>query len=184
MGFNRGITIGADYSTPEAIMRSVDRLTPAQRAAVLATLFPGVLPPQRRSHQAIGALEDVDGDGTPENVLDQWLPLSNAAGLSMAAGDIAEVDITPQRLFKPGILSVVGADDVIVTAFTIGIEPQFVASGAVPLAAFAPEATYKLLSSHWAGPGVPVKMSLKNTHASAARKVYGVWFGDTVVRSG
>lgn len=181
----RGITIGADWSTPGAIVRSTERLTAAQRAAVLATLFPHVEVPvaARRAHQAIGALEDVDGDGKPENVLDQWLPLTSAAGLTMAANATAEVDITPQRLFKPGVLSAVGSEGVIVTAFTIGIEPQFVASGGVPLAAFAPNATYKLLSSHWAGPGVPVKMSLINK-GSDATTVWGVWFGDTIIRQG
>jgi hypothetical protein len=183
--FRRGITIGADYSTPENIMRSVERMPPHQRAAVLATLFPGVLPPT--SHQAIGAMEDIDGDGKPENVLDQWMPLTAAAGLSIAAGATGEVDITPQRLFKPGILSAVARtvaiEDILVTAFTMGIEPQMIASGGIPLAAFQHDSTYKLLSSHWVGPGVPLRMTLSNTAASGTAKIFGVWFGDAVTRS-
>jgi hypothetical protein len=183
--FGRGITIGADYSTPENIMRSVERMPPAQRAAVLATLFPGVLPPV--SHQAIGAMEDIDGDGKPENVLDQWMPLTGAAGLSIAFGTSGEVDITPQRLFKPGILSavarVVAIEDLIVTAFTMGIEPQLIATGGIPLAAFQHDSTYKLLSSHWVGPGVPLRMTIANVAASGTAKIFGVWFGDAVSRS-
>jgi hypothetical protein len=183
--FRRGITIGADYSTPENIMRTVERMPPHQRAAVLATLFPGVLPPT--SHQAIGAMEDIDGDGKPENVLDQWMPLTAVAGLSIASGATGEVDITPQRLFKPGILSAVARtvaiEDILVTAFTMGIEPQMIASGGIPLAAFQHDSTYKLLSSHWVGPGVPLRMTLANTAASGTAKIFGVWFGDAVTRS-
>lgn len=183
--FGRGITIGADFSSPENIMRSVERMPAAQRAAVLATLFPGVLPPV--SHQAIGAMEDIDGDGKPENVLDQWLPLTAAAGLSIANGATGEVDITPQRLFKPGILTcvarTVAIEDLIVTNFTMGIEPQVIAAGGIPLAAFQHDSTYKLLSSHWVGPGVPLRMTIANIAASGTAKLFGVWFGDAVVRS-
>jgi len=183
---SRGITIGADYSTPENIMRTVDRMPPHQRAAVLASLFPGLaLPPV--SHQAIGAMEDIDGDGKAENVLDQFLPLTGSGGLSIAFGASGEVDVTPQRLFKPGVLSVVSRtvaiEDLIVTNFTLGIEPQIVASGAIPLSAFQHDSTYKLLSSHWCGPGVPLRMTISNIAASGTAKIFGVWFGDAVVRS-
>lgn len=186
---NRGLTItGPDFATSEGLQRSMDRLSPRERAAVLATLFPGVQLPYQ-SNAAVGAVgeqQDVDGDGKAETVLDQWLPLTGAGGVVLAAGDTADIEITPQRLFKPGILSVPAAlaADVIITAFTIGIEPQFVSSGAVPLAAFAPDATYKLLSSHWAGPGVPVRMTVRDLRASGdPKKLYGIWFGDSVIRS-
>ena len=188
-GFNRhrghGITVGADYSSPEGIMATVDRLPKAQRLAVLAALFPGVLPPVQ--HAAIGAREDIDGDGKLEDVFDQWCPLTGVAGKSIAAAATENFEITPQRLFKPGILTavarVVAIEDLMVSNVTIGIEPQLVSSGVVPLAAFQHDSVYKLLSSHWAGPGVPIRFDVTNTAASGTAKVFGLWFGDSVVRT-
>lgn len=129
--------------------------------------------PQGYEHEAVAA--DVDGDGREDKTAIRLMPLTDASGKEMAAGATAEIEFEPLRwvqilnlIFEP-VLSA----DIIVTSFFIGQDNQFPAKGAIPANVFASNATNGLIDVPWCGPGVPLSITLKNVHGSAARTFYG-----------
>jgi hypothetical protein len=147
----------------------------------LASLFPSPSNDNARpALQLVGA--DIDHDGDEDTVYQQMLPLTVVGGLSFTTGQSQDLELRPLRLFQPGIISVEPtlAAKFIVTALSIGQEDQFVAKGAVPLAAFACNSTYRQLAGQWAGPGVPITLTIKNID-TGTNVLYGVWFGSSIV---
>jgi hypothetical protein len=150
--------------------------------AALASLFPSPSNDngQRPALQLVGA--DIDRDGDEDTVYQQMLPLTVVGGLAFTAGQSQDLELRPLRLFQPGIIAVEPAlaAKFIITSLSIGQEDQFVAKGAVPLSAFGTTSTYRQLAGQWAGPGVPITLTVKNIDAGAAT-LYGVWFGSSIV---
>jgi hypothetical protein len=169
------------YQSNRIIVRDGAIVSDRERAA-LASLFPSPSNDNapRPALQIVGA--DVDHDGDEDTVYQQMLPLTVVGGLSFTAGQSQDLELRPLRLFQPQIISVEPtlAAKFIVTALSIGQEDQFVAKGAVPLAAFAANSTYRQLAGQWAGPGVPITLTIKNIDA-AVQVLYGVWFGSSIV---
>lgn len=139
--------------------------------------------------EIVGMDEEIVGADVRERpqasgklVYDQWLPLTSAAGVSIATLTSAEVELKPQRLFRPGRLTLSAAAQVLdLTAFSIGQENQFVAGGALPGEFFKADATGKQLTSQTAGPGTTMLMTFYNgTGATVILK--GGWEGKSVVR--
>jgi hypothetical protein len=137
--------------------------------------------PSQPALQLVGA--DVDRDGDEDTVYQQMLPLTGTSGLSFTAGQSQDLELKPLRLFQPGIIAVDDtlAASFVITAMSIGQEDQLVAKGAVPLSAFSHRSTYRQLSGQWAGPGVPITLTIKSIEASATKVLYGVWFGASIV---
>lgn len=115
-------------------------------------------------------------------VYDQWLPLTGSAGISIAAGDSYDLELKPQRLFRPGELTLTTAAQALdLTSCSIGQENQFVANGAIPGEFFANDSTCKKLASQTAGPGVSIMCTFHNSTAAAV-VLKGCWAGNSVVR--
>lgn len=115
-------------------------------------------------------------------VYDQWLPLTGVAGISVGAGASVELELKPQRLFRPGRLTLDAASlPLQLTACSIGQENQFVAGGAVPGEFFARDSIGKQLTSQTAGPGTTMLMTFHNPTAGAI-VLRGAWEGKSVVR--
>jgi hypothetical protein len=139
--------------------------------------------------EIVGADEEIVGadvQARPSNknklVYDQYLPLTVAAGVSIAAGASHEVELKPQRLFRPDQLTVSEAAEVLdLTAFSIGQENQFVAGGGIPCEFFAKDAVAKKLTSQTAGPGTTILMTFTNPTGGAVI-LKGGWVGKSVVR--
>jgi hypothetical protein len=126
---------------------------------------------------------DLQGNTSGQQlVYDQWLPLTIAAGLSVGIGATVDVELKPQRLFRPGCLMLSAVAQVLmVSGCTIGGENQFVASGAIPGEFFSPAATFNLLNAQTADRGTSIIISFTNTTAGAVI-LKGVWAGKSVVR--
>jgi hypothetical protein len=139
--------------------------------------------------EIVGADEEIVGADVRQRpaqsdklVYDQWLPLTGAAGISIAAGATYELELKPQRLFRPGRLTLTAAAQVLdLAAFSIGQENQFVAGGSLPGEFFKADAVGKQLTSQTAGPGTTILMSFTNTTAGAVI-LKGGWEGKSVVR--
>lgn len=132
--------------------------------------------------EIVGA--DVRARATTANklVYDQWLPLTPAAGISIPTLTSAEVELKPQRLFRPGHLTLTAAAQVLdLTAFSIGQENQFVAGGAIPGEFFKADAVGKVLTSQTAGPGTTMLMTFYNSTGGTV-VLKGGWSGKAVVR--
>lgn len=139
--------------------------------------------------EIIGADEEIIGadvrareSSKNKLVYDQYLPLTAAGGVSIAASASTEVELKPQRLFRPDQLTVSEAAEVLeLTAFSIGQENQFVAGGAIPCEFFSKDAVAKKLTSQTAGPGTTILMTFRNPTGSAV-VLSGGWVGKSVVR--
>jgi hypothetical protein len=115
-------------------------------------------------------------------VYDQYMPLTASGGVSIAAGASYEVELKPQRLFRPGRLTLTTAAQALdLTAFSIGQENQFVSGGAIPGEFFARDAVGKQLTSQTAGSGTSILMTFTNPTAGAV-VLKGGWEGKSVVR--
>jgi hypothetical protein len=152
-----------------------------QQARILEQLFPQRQPPPPPALQLVGA--DIDHDGDEDKTAIQMLPLTPAAGVAFTAGQSIDFELKPLRLFQLSIVSVedVLAASFVVTSFTIGQEDLFVAKGGVPLSAFSNKVMLKELRAQWAGPGVPINLTIKSIEASAAKTLFGVIFGTSVI---
>jgi hypothetical protein len=141
------------------------------------------------SDEIVGTDEIVGADVRPRAapagqklVYDQWLPLTGSAGITIGAGDSYDLELKPQRLFRPGELTLTAVAQVLdLTACSIGQENQFVANGAVPGEFFANDSTCKKLASQTAGPGVSIMLTWHNPTAAAV-VLKGNWAGNSVVR--
>ena len=117
-----------------------------------------------------------------ELVYDQFLPLTTSGGISIAAGASYDLELKPQRLFRPGALFLnTAAQALWLTALAIGQENQFVAAGAIPGTFFTVDSIWKVLSAQTAGPGVSIIASFNNPTAGAV-VLSGVFAGKSVVR--
>jgi hypothetical protein len=115
-------------------------------------------------------------------IYEQWLPLTVAAGLSIAAGATVDVELKPQRTFRPGDLTLSAVAQVLhLSGLSIGGENQFVASGAIPCEIFSKDSTSKRLKAQTANRGTSIILTFTNTTAAAV-VLSGVWAGDSVVR--
>lgn len=117
-----------------------------------------------------------------ELIYDQFLPLTTSGGISLAAAQTYDLELKPQRLFRPGALFLnTAAQALWLTALAIGQENQFVASGAIPGTFFTVDSIWKVLSAQTAGPGVSIIASFINPTAGAV-VLSGVFAGKSVVR--
>lgn len=125
------------------------------------------------SFQTVAA--DVDQDGDEDKYAIRMMPLTADTGLSIAFGATGEIDFEPLKWVQVLNFVFVPADvvDLVVTAFTIGQDPQFPAKGAIPLGVFAADSVNALIDVPWCGPGVPLTLSVKNIAASGTKKLYG-----------
>jgi hypothetical protein len=115
-------------------------------------------------------------------IYQQWLPLTGTAGIVITAGASYDLELKPQRKFRPGDLTLSDAAlGLVITQCAIGQENQFVASGAIPCDCFSKDSTSKKLASQTAGPGVSIMVSFTNPTA-ASITLRGKWQGDSVVR--
>jgi hypothetical protein len=188
------VFIGRDFEAQYQAQPANDVVVSGSDEQVLASLFgpSGAQVVGNDNDEAIQGDDaivgaDAKGKATTKSgklVYEQWLPLTPANGITIAAGDSVDIELKPQRLFRPGVLSVPSAvaADVVMTACSIGQENQFVAQGGIPLECFATLVNNAPLSAQTAGPGVSITLSLHNTHATESRKIRGVWFGHSVVR--
>jgi hypothetical protein len=141
---------------------------PAQSApASYRTYFPT---PRSLMHEA-PALQavagDVDNDGDEDKLAVQPLPLTDAAGKSVAAGGTVEITLEPPRLCRLTSLefSQTIADGFGLYGLEVGTENLLPAKGLIPCSKWAPGATTKSFDAPWCGPGVPVVLSFKNISA-------------------
>jgi hypothetical protein len=117
--------------------------------------------------QAVAA--DVDKDGDEDTTAVRDLPLTQAAGLALAAGASGEINFEPIRWCK--ILNFTVSDALgekcVLTEFFIGQDNMFPNKGAVPFSNYKAEATDKQRDIPWCGPGVPLILTVKNIDAAA-----------------
>jgi hypothetical protein len=136
-----------------------------------------------QDYEIVGAnLAAKKGAQGSELIYDQFLPLTTTGGISIAAGASYDLELKPQRLFRPGALFLNEAAQALwLTALAIGQENQFVASGAIPGTFFTVDSIWKVLSAQTAGPGVSIIASFNNPTAGAV-VLSGVFAGKAVVR--
>lgn len=167
-------------------MGSWGRAAQLQNQMTLAAMFdrpltelrPGQLYEPSKAFQAYEheiAAADIDADGQEDEYAVRLMPLTDVVGKAMASGATAEISFEPLRwvqvlnfLVEPTLTA-----DLLITNFVIGQDPQFPAKGVIPASIFASNATNGLIDVPWCGPGIPLELSLKNVHASAARTFYG-----------
>ncbi len=156
------------------------RAAQLQNALALAAMFDrpqmlkqGELYLPEAAHEIVAA--DIDADGQEDEYAIRLMPLTNATGIVMAAGDEGEISFEPLRWVQVlnFIVNPTLCADLLVTNFVIGQDPQFPSKGVVPADVFAANATNGLIDVPWCGPGVPLELSLKNVHASASRTFFG-----------
>lgn len=162
------IQLGADYSSQGFLPGQS-----AHNALLAAQLFDrperARLVPVRMGFEAVAA--DVDKDGDEDKTAVRLLPLTDAAGKSLAntIGATAEIDFEPIRWCK--ILNFVFPDDICenvqLSNFFIGQDNQFANKGVIPMHRFKADANSKDLDVPWCGPGVPLQLSFRNTTADA-----------------
>jgi hypothetical protein len=158
------------------------RAAALQNAASLAAMFDRPLEhtkqghlylPSERHHEAVAA--DIDGSGSEDIYAVRLMPLTDESGKAMNAGASATITFEPLKWVQilNFIVEPTLAADILITNFFIGQDPQFPAKGVIPANVFASNATDKMIDVPWCGPGVPLEISLKNIHASAARTFFG-----------
>lgn len=118
---------------------------------------------------------DIDQDGDEDKTAVRFMPLTGTAGVVIAAGEVADIEIEPLRWSQVLNFVFIPADtaDLLVTNFVVGQDPQFPYKGAIPLGVFAADSVNALIDVPYAGPGVPLTLSIKNKHASAEKTLYG-----------
>jgi hypothetical protein len=136
-----------------------------------------------QDYEIVGAnLAPKKGPAGSELIYDQFLPMTTTGGISIAAGASYDLELKPQRLFRPGAIFLnTAAQALWLTALAIGQENQFVASGAIPGTFFTVDSIWKVLSAQTAGPGVSIIASFNNPTAGAV-VLSGVVAGKSVVR--
>lgn len=141
---------------------------PGGRPAPRALPRPAAAPVQPR--RAALAAYQPDAAGMP---LDQIMPFTGGSFTST----VTALNLTgqPQRAFQPRRLVVdlgrVGATStglVQVTQFTVGADPQFVATGSIPVTMFQATAVGIMLKPAAARPGITITLSLSLTGALTA----------------
>jgi hypothetical protein len=161
-------TVGNQNNFNSALVLASLGLAAQQTPASYRTYFPtprGLLLPDRADFQAVAA--DVDNDGDEDKLSIQSLPLTVAAGVSVATGASTELTIEPQRLCKIQAFdfSDALADGFAITAFEVGVENLLPAKGAVPCTKWKAAGQNKKFDAPWCGPGVPVTITFKNITA-------------------
>jgi hypothetical protein len=185
----RRVFIGQDYQGGSSVVGADDD-------SVLDELFEASNSVAGDDQEIVGADEEIVGSdeeivgadikarpaSSNKMVYDQWLPLTGSAGVSIAAGASYDLELKPQRLFRPGRLTLTVVAQVLdLTGFSIGQENQYVAAGAIPGEFFKADATGKQLTSQTAGPGTTMLMTFTNPTAGAVI-LKGGWEGKSVVR--
>lgn len=147
-------------------MDEIGRLRRGQRRrlARLAQSNPGAA---RRLASGRGATEGRNLVATGQRR--EYLPFSGTAALAAAAASVATLSVTCQKAFQPErlIVSIVdvttGADQTgscTVTQLEIGADNQFVASGEMPAAAYAPNAIGSDMVLDPLGPGITATLEV------------------------
>lgn len=147
---------------------------PAPRPAGMRPALPAAAPVAAR-RSALAAFQP-DATGLP---LDQVMPFP--AGTFTAAVTTLLLQAQPQREFQPRRLVIdlgrVGASAtglVTVTQFTVGADPQFVNTGAIPASMFQATAVGILLKPAAARPGVTISLGLAVAPAPAGADTIAV----------
>ena len=117
---------------------------------------------------------DIDSDGDEDTTAVRFMPLTDVAGKAIAAGATEDIEIEPLRWSQVLNFVFVPADTegLVVTNFVVGQDPQFPYKGAIPLGVFAADSVNALIDVPYAGPGVPLTLSIRNTTAGS-KTLYG-----------
>lgn len=127
---------------------------------------------------------DVDQDGDEDKTAIRLVPLTGDAGKAIAAGATEDIVLEPVRWSQ--VLNFVfvpeDTEGLIVTAFTVGQDPQFPTNGkaGIPLAIFAADSTNALIDVPYCGPNVPLTLSVKNTTAGS-KTLYGAARANVII---
>jgi hypothetical protein len=189
LNMGRRVFIGQDFQDSGSAVGD-DAPEAASDEQVLAKLFGEQV--SGDDYEIVGSDQDTEIVGADTKlapkapgsglIYQQWLPLTGVAGIVITAGSSYDLELKPQRKFRPGDLTLSDAAlGLVITQCAIGQENQFVASGAIPCDCFSKDSTSKKLASQTAGPGVSIMVSFNNPTA-ASITLRGKWQGDSVVR--